>query len=130
MERDKNGFYHELLNVLKQDSGKRFYAENGDLLRNKVAECAMNLDNELIKLLLSNEKIKSRFFRSFLEYLPYGVLTAMVFPAVLYCTANFYSALVGMIVAIILSLFKRGLLTVALSATATVFLVELIMRLA
>ena len=62
MERDKNGFYHELLNVLKQDSGKRFYAENGDLLRNKVAECAMNLDNELIKLLLSNEKIKSRFF--------------------------------------------------------------------
>ncbi len=62
MERDKNGFYHELLNVLKQDSGKRFYAENGDLLRNKVAEYAMNLNNELIKLLLSNEKIKSRFF--------------------------------------------------------------------
>ena len=62
MEQDKNGFYHELLNVLKQDSGKRFYADNGDLLRNKVAECAMNLDNELIKLLLSNEKIKNRFF--------------------------------------------------------------------
>ena len=58
----KDGFYHELLNVLKQDSGKRFYADNGDLLRNKVAECAMNLDNELIKLLLSNERVKNRFF--------------------------------------------------------------------
>lgn len=62
MEQNKNGFYHELLQVLKQDSGKRFYAENGDLLRNKVAECAMNLDKELIKLLLSNEKIKNKFF--------------------------------------------------------------------
>lgn len=62
MGQSKDGFYHELLNVLKQDSEKRFYADNGDLLRNKVAECAMNLDNELIKLLLSNEKIKNRFF--------------------------------------------------------------------
>lgn len=62
MGQSKDGFYHELLNVLKQDSGKRFYADNGDLLRNKVAECAMNLDNELIKLLLSNERVKNRFF--------------------------------------------------------------------
>lgn len=62
MGQDKSGFYHELLDIFKQDSAKRFYAENGDLLRNKVTECAMNLDNELIKLLLSNEKIKSRFF--------------------------------------------------------------------
>lgn len=62
MGQSKDGFYHELLNVLKQDTRKRFYADNGDLLRNKVAECAMNLDNELIKLLLSNERVKNRFF--------------------------------------------------------------------
>ena len=62
MREEGNGFYLELLELLKHDSTARFYAENGDLLRNKVAECAMNLDNELIKLLLSNEKIKSRFF--------------------------------------------------------------------
>ena len=84
----------------------------------------------VLTLVLVRKKIKSRFFRSLLEYLPYGVLTAMVFPAVLYSTSSFYSALVGMIVAIILSLFKRGLLTVALSATAVVFIVELIMRFA
>lgn len=83
----------------------------------------------VLTLVLVRKKIKSRFFRSFLEYLPYGVLTAMVFPAVLYSTASIYSALIGMIVAIILSFFKRGLLTVALSTTATVFVVELIMRL-
>ncbi|MGN0005987.1 MAG: DNA methyltransferase [Candidatus Gastranaerophilaceae bacterium] len=62
MEQGKNGFYLELLNVLKQDSKKRFYADNGDLLRNKVAECAMNLDKGLIKLLLSNDKVKNKFF--------------------------------------------------------------------
>lgn len=84
----------------------------------------------VLTLVLVRKKIKSRFFRSLLEYLPYGVLTAMVFPAVLYSTSSFYFALVGMIVAIILSLFKRGLLTVALSATAAVFIVELIMRFA
>jgi len=69
MEQNNNGFYHELLNVLNQDSAKRFYAKNGDLLRNKVAECAMNLDNELIKLLLSNDKIKNRFFTKIDELL-------------------------------------------------------------
>lgn len=84
----------------------------------------------VLTLVLVRHKIHNRFLRSLLEYLPYGVLTAMVFPAVLYSTASFYSALAGMIVAIILSLFKRGLLTVALSATAVVFITELLMRLA
>lgn len=81
-----------------------------------------------LTLMLVRHKIENRYVRSFLEYLPYSVLTAMVFPAVLYSTASIVSALVGMIVAIVLSLFRRGLLTVALSATATVFIVECIMR--
>ncbi len=63
MEKERNGFYFELLDLLKQDPDKRFYAENGDLLRNKVSECAMNMDKDLIKLLLSSEKIKAKFFK-------------------------------------------------------------------
>jgi adenine-specific DNA-methyltransferase len=55
-------FYFELLDLLKQDPEQRFYADNGDLLRNKVYECAMKMDKALIKLLLSNDRMKKKFF--------------------------------------------------------------------
>ena len=60
---EKSGFYFELLDLLKKDPEQRFYADNGkDLLRNKVYECAMKMDKDLIKLLLSNDKMKTKFF--------------------------------------------------------------------
>ncbi len=63
MTERREGFYIELLDLLKQDPENRFYSENGkDLLRNKLYECAMKMDKDLIKLLLSNEKIKNKFF--------------------------------------------------------------------
>ena len=63
MEERREGFYIELLDLLKQDPENRFYSENGkDLLRNKLYECAMKMDKDLIKLLLSNERIKNKFF--------------------------------------------------------------------
>lgn len=63
MVEKREGFYLELLDLLKQDPQNRFYADNGkDLLRNKVYECAMKMDKDLIKLLLSNNRIKEQFF--------------------------------------------------------------------
>lgn len=63
MTEERNGFYFELLELLEQDPEKRFYADNGkDLLRNKVYECAMKMDKDLIKLLLSNDRMKDKFF--------------------------------------------------------------------
>lgn len=63
MVKKREGFYLELLDLLKQDPQNRFYADNGkDLLRNKVYECAMKMDKDLIKLLLSNARIKEQFF--------------------------------------------------------------------
>ena len=63
MTERREGFYIELLDLLKQDPENRFYSENGkDLLRNKLYECAMKMDKDLIKLLLSNERIKNKFF--------------------------------------------------------------------
>lgn len=60
---EKNGFYFELLDLLKKDPEQRFYADNDkDLLRNKVYECAMKMDKDLIKLLLSNDRMKDKFF--------------------------------------------------------------------
>ena len=80
-----------------------------------------------ITTVLVRKKITNARVLSFFEYLPYGVLSAMVFPAVLYSTGSLVSALVGTAVASILSFFRRGLLTVALSATAAVFLSELLL---
>ena len=53
-------FFDTVVDVLKQD--KRFFTEDGTLLRNRVYEAAMNMDSELLKLLLSNEIMKERFF--------------------------------------------------------------------
>ncbi|MGN0771832.1 MAG: AzlD domain-containing protein [Christensenellales bacterium] len=75
-------------------------------------------------------KIKNKFVRSVLNYMPYGILAAMIFPAVLYCTSSIWSALVGFVAAIIASWRKLGLLPVALISTAAVFAVELIIKFA
>lgn len=56
-------FFDEILGILKNDKRNRFFSGNGELLRNAVYEAAMSLDNELIKLLLSNEKTKKNFFK-------------------------------------------------------------------
>lgn len=54
-------FYETVLDVLRQD--KRFFSEDGILLRNAVYEAAMQMDTNLIHLLLVNESTKKYFFR-------------------------------------------------------------------
>ena len=44
-------------------------------------------------------KIKSRFARDFLYYVPYAVLGAMTVPYIFYATDNAYTAAVGFVVA-------------------------------
>ena len=82
----------------------------------------------MLPLAIFRKKIKSRFIRSFLAYVPYDVLAAMTFPEILYSTSNVISAVAGLLVALVLSYFGRGLLTVALSSTAVVFVVEQILK--
>ena len=53
-------YYDILIALLKQDS--RFFTESGTLLRNAVYEAAMQMDAELIKLLLTDDVIKTQFF--------------------------------------------------------------------
>ena len=82
----------------------------------------------MLPLAIFRKKIKSRFIRSFLAYVPYAVLAAMTFPEILYSTSNVISAVAGLLVALVLSYFGRGLLTVALPSTAVVFVVEQILK--
>ena len=81
-----------------------------------------------LPLVLVKGKLKNRFVLSFLHYMPYAVLSSMTFPAVFYSTGNVISATVGVMVALILSFFKRSLLLVAASASAAVLITELILR--
>ena len=82
----------------------------------------------MLPLVLVKEKITIRFLLSFLHYVPIAVLSVMTIPAVFYATSNIYSAVAGFTVAVILAYFGRSLLTVAASASAAVFAVELAMK--
>ena len=77
---------------------------------------------------LVNKKIENRFLNSFLYYIPYTVLAAMTFPAILTATAGgILSGVVGLVVALIVAYKEKSLLTVALFACAAVFIAERIM---
>ena len=82
----------------------------------------------MLPLVFFRRKIKSRFVRSFLYYVPYTVLAVMTVPAIFYATGSLYSAIAGAVVAVVLSLFGRGLLTVAAGSALTVLITELIIK--
>ena len=67
-------------------------------------------------------KVRNRFFRSFLYYIPYTILAAMTFPAVLYATESMIPAALGTATALILAFRGKGMVTVSLSACAVALL--------
>ena len=71
-----------------------------------------------------NQKIENRFIKSFLYYIPFAVLSAMTFPAILYATDSVLSAAVGFVVAILFAWKGKSLTTVAVAACVAVFVVE------
>ena len=83
----------------------------------------------MLPLAIFKKKIQNKFIRSFLAYVPYAVLASMTIPDIFTSTGSVISAAFGTLIAIILSYFGRGLLTVALLSTATVFIVEQILKL-
>ena len=78
----------------------------------------------LLPMTIFRKKITNRFVKSFLYYVPYACLAAMTFPAMLFSTDHFLSALLGLITACVLAYFKRSLIVVAASTCATVLLME------
>lgn len=82
----------------------------------------------VVPLILCRKEIKNKYIRSFLTYMPYGVLSAMVFPAIFYSTSTFISALTGTVTAFILAIRNRSLIVVALVSSVVVYLTELIIN--
>ena len=80
----------------------------------------------MIPITFINKKIKNRFVRSFLYYVPYVTLAAMIVPAIFLSTSSIISAAAGFAAALILAFKDKSLLIVAAGACLVVFLVELI----
>lgn len=78
----------------------------------------------MIPLTIFRKKITNTFVKSFLYYVPYACLMAMTFPAVMYETQSVVSAAVAVLVAVLLALWDKGLMTVAVCASIAVFIVE------
>lgn len=80
----------------------------------------------MLPFVLFRKKIKNKFVKSFFAYIPYAVLGAMTFPAIIYSTGNMASSIAGLIVALVLSFYEKGLLIVALFSCFAVILFNLI----
>lgn len=93
---------------------------------------AMAITTYLIRMLpltFFRKPIQSRFFRSFLHYVPYACLTAMTFPSILSSTASIVSGAAALAVAIFLAYRGKSLIVVALASSLAVFVVERLMGL-
>ena len=76
------------------------------------------------------KKIKSRFIRSFLYYIPYTVLAAMTIPAALYATGHIFSAVAGLLAGGIFAFKGKGLTFVAAVSCVAALAVEVIIHFA
>lgn len=79
----------------------------------------------MIPLTFFRQKIRSRWFRAFLHYIPYAVLSAMTIPAIFYSTNRFPTAIAGTAVALVLAYMKKPLIIVALAAAIAALLTGL-----
>ena len=91
-----------------------------NLWLNLITMAAVTYLIRMIPLAFMRKKIENKWISSFLFYVPYAVLGAMTFPDVLYSTGNLWTALCGLIVAVVMAWRGRSLLTVAICACVAV----------
>lgn len=82
----------------------------------------------VVPFLIFRKKIKNRFVRSFLAYIPYTVLGAMTFPAVFYTGGTLPTAIAGVVTALVLAYRGKVLFQVAVFASIVAFLTSLLMQ--
>lgn len=92
-----------------------------------VAACVSSLIR-ILPLTLIRGKIKNRFIRTFLFYLPYVTLAVMTFPAIIQDTTYTIAGLIALIVGIVAAWIGANLFQVAVTCCAVVFVVETICR--
>lgn len=75
----------------------------------------------VLPITVFKKQIESRYIRSFLYYVPYAVIASLTFPGIFYATGNIVTAVLGTATAILLALFRQGLVVVAIGAILVVY---------
>ena len=78
---------------------------------------------------LCKNKVKNKFIKSFLYYVPYAVLAAMTFPAVIYSTDGIIPGIAGAAAGFFFAYKRKSLLMVAVVSCAAAFAVEMLCKL-
>ena len=99
-----------------------------DVMNNRflILLAAMALTTYLIRMIpfvAFRSKIKSKFIRDFLFYIPYSVLGSMTIPYIFYSGANTVSSFAGFVVAFAMAYKRLPLLPVAAAACLVAYLV-------
>ncbi|MDO4492978.1 MAG: AzlD domain-containing protein [Clostridia bacterium] len=97
-------------------------------MRNLVCIFVMAFVSFLIRvvpLTLIRKKIRSRFIRSVLYYVPYVTLAVMTFPAIVEATASPVAGAVALIAGVVAAWCGAGLFPVSCICCAVVFVLEL-----
>ena len=81
----------------------------------------------MLPLVVFRKRITNGFINSFLYYMPYAVLGAMTFPAILYSGGHLASGLIALAAALFTAYKNKGLLAVALVAWVAVIAAELVL---
>lgn len=82
----------------------------------------------MLPFVIFRKKIKSRFVKDFLYYVPYAVLGAMTIPAVFFSTGSIISAVIGLAAALVFAFRGKGLLPVAAAGCIAAFIAELVLN--
>ena len=80
----------------------------------------------VLPIAIFRKEIKSKYIKSFLQYVPYAVLGSLTFPDIITSTGNYKTALCGTAIALALAYKGKSLVLVALGAILTVYVTGLI----
>lgn len=83
----------------------------------------------LLPFLFVRKRIKNRFLKSFLYYVPHVVLSVLAFPAIITATGNLVSGIVAASVCIVMAYMRKGLLSCMLGSVAAALITEAILLL-
>lgn len=82
----------------------------------------------VLPLTLIRKKIRNRFLRSFLYYVPYVTLAVMTFPAIMDATSSPIAGAAALILGVVMAWCGAGLFPVAVACCVVVFVLELFIK--
>ncbi len=80
-----------------------------------------------LPLVLFRKRIENQLILSVLYYAPYAVLGAMTFPDIFYSTGSFWTAGIGLVVALVAAWRSLPMALVAVLASASAIVMQLIL---